>query len=452
MKKLYLLITAILFSTYVFGQIKEFNTQFRRTNNDYSSKTLYQKLDSTITKKYVSTSQSFEFYSKNEHSYDSLFRNDVVKIHSWDELSLAWDYYHLDKLTFNENSSVNEYLYCSYLTNNGQCNKHIMTYYDSGEVDSTYQFHYDSISSQWLSMGIGNQIFNDESLLFSKTNLSWYLNSTSISYGSKHEILYDENQREKQTTFFTFNATSLAWDTLNKVLCEFNGNVKESTNYEYNTTSNSWSTQGKIVETYNSDSLVTIVIAYNWSNNNWVESNKAINDYDNFNNLIRKTYQTWNENTSQWDNTTKYELFFDYNYTSNQLIEYLQSSEIASNYLNNFLGYNHKLDYYTINTWTNNSWFVRDTTTFYYSGQIVSIDNSTSNNNLKVYPNPACDYLILEDDQNFTFELYDTNGKLVSSEYILKSKKVNINLNNGLYFYRVITCDNILNGKIVISK
>ncbi len=453
MRKTYLLISFLCLSSYILGQNVEIVKPFTKNNNDNTIKTFYKKLDSIITKKYNSYSQLFEFDSKNEYLYDSLFRNDIVKVYSWDDSMLNWNYYHLSKLTFNDNSSINEYQYCTYLPNNNQCNKQTMTYYDSGDVDSTYSFHYDANSSQWYGMGIGKQIFNDESLLFSKMNISWmWQTPTDIINGSKHEILYDDNNKEKQTTFFNYNTTSLGWDTLNRVLYDINLNTRESLNYQYDSTTSSWILSGKIVEAYLNDSLVTSIIAYNWINNNWVESNKSINEYDTYNNLIRKTYQTWNQNTSQWDNTTKYELFFDYNYTTSQLLEYIMLSNISIIYLNQSIGFNHKIDYYTMSKWTNNSWFVRDTTVFYYSGQIISIDNYSSNNHFKIYPNPASDYLWLENDHDFKFEIYDINGKLVSSDFIQKTAKLNIYLNNGLYFYRMTTDDTILNGKIIISK
>ena len=83
----------------------------------------------------------------------------------------------------------------------------------------------------------------------------------------------------------------------------------------------------------------------------------------------------------------------------------------------------------------------------------TSVDNLENKNTLAIYPNPTNDYFIVEGiNSNCQIELYDILGKKVLNQ-IANSSDTKIDLsgfNNGIYFYKIINQDNILQtGKLI---
>ena len=80
---------------------------------------------------------------------------------------------------------------------------------------------------------------------------------------------------------------------------------------------------------------------------------------------------------------------------------------------------------------------------------------SEISNNLVVYPNPASDYVLISSDEVIKMiELYDLNGRNIKS-LALNSNDYKIDLsvlNNGIYFLKIYTVNNIINKKVILNK
>ncbi|MDR0971461.1 MAG: T9SS type A sorting domain-containing protein [Bacteroidales bacterium] len=88
------------------------------------------------------------------------------------------------------------------------------------------------------------------------------------------------------------------------------------------------------------------------------------------------------------------------------------------------------------------------------------IDANNNENKIKIHPNPAKDYIIidclLENKEILTFTLYDNKGINVLSQE-LNNSKTNIDTRkffSGAYYYRITNTQNkvIKSGKIILSK
>ncbi len=77
-------------------------------------------------------------------------------------------------------------------------------------------------------------------------------------------------------------------------------------------------------------------------------------------------------------------------------------------------------------------------------------------NNLRIYPNPVSDYLMIETglEAEYQFEIFDLAGKLQISESASKAiNKIDVqNLNSGIYFIRILTEQNIIKTQKFIVK
>lgn len=83
-----------------------------------------------------------------------------------------------------------------------------------------------------------------------------------------------------------------------------------------------------------------------------------------------------------------------------------------------------------------------------------SFQKITIDNELRVYPNPASDFLIIESRGNMEFvEVYNSNGKLLSRiNPQANSSIININnLNSGIYFIKVRADNKLCTHKFVIK-
>lgn len=95
------------------------------------------------------------------------------------------------------------------------------------------------------------------------------------------------------------------------------------------------------------------------------------------------------------------------------------------------------------------------------ANQTTSInDNINSNEDSKVYPNPANDILSLEfkAQHSYVIEIFDINGKMLLSKYVTSVKenmvkeKLNIkHLANGLYFVKITSDNSTMTHKLIIE-
>lgn len=77
------------------------------------------------------------------------------------------------------------------------------------------------------------------------------------------------------------------------------------------------------------------------------------------------------------------------------------------------------------------------------STRVIDIENI----GLKIYPNPAAEYVILEFDytENSYLEIYDQLGQIIKQQEVRSGSKVRIaDLQSGMYNYRVVSKNNVL--------
>lgn len=117
--------------------------------------------------------------------------------------------------------------------------------------------------------------------------------------------------------------------------------------------------------------------------------------------------------------------------------------------------YNHMLTDHMMSFWNedNGIWVQISRGTIFYSEQTISGIETTGNEAVTVYPNPAGEtvQVTLRTAPDATFELYNIGGQLMLSENLSTSDKT-ISLEGiaqGVYFYKVITGNRTYSGKII---
>jgi hypothetical protein len=89
---------------------------------------------------------------------------------------------------------------------------------------------------------------------------------------------------------------------------------------------------------------------------------------------------------------------------------------------------------------------------FVKSNAATSIENS-SEQNIRIYPNPANKYFVVECEEASTIQIFDNNGKIV---YFDKASNSNNristeNLPRGVYYVKIINNSNVTTKQIVIE-
>jgi hypothetical protein len=88
-------------------------------------------------------------------------------------------------------------------------------------------------------------------------------------------------------------------------------------------------------------------------------------------------------------------------------------------------------------------------------GQCASIDESTNNDMVQVFPNPSFGVVkVLTNFNNYSIEITDINGKTIEviENQSKKSEVQLLNIKPGIYFINIINEDNIIRNKISVIE
>jgi hypothetical protein len=78
----------------------------------------------------------------------------------------------------------------------------------------------------------------------------------------------------------------------------------------------------------------------------------------------------------------------------------------------------------------------------------ASIENKLINK-INIYPNPSNDYITIDLNESFFYEIYDLQSKKVSSKFIDQNNVIDVSgLNTGVYVLSITTSSNVYTQKI----
>ena len=256
----------------------------------------------------------------------------------------------------------------------------------------------------------------------------------------------------------------------------------------------------------NSNDNISFITVYN-SNNGWINYMRSAFTYDNYDNVIEESSDYWTTSSSSWETTSKVDYTYD---VSNRLVEYTTSysdgtnlSEYSKNnytydedgnvslqmthkwqggvwendsriinfvYDNSFsfddlilhnifdekIEIKHMIKSMENEEWTSSStWQPTGGMTIDYVEVHTLNTNRTDLFSIKIYPNPAGEFISIEYDvtmNNPNFELFEINGKRILVKEVNNGEKINItNFKSGVYYYILSDGYNVSNGKLLIK-
>jgi hypothetical protein len=299
---------------------------------------------------------------------------------------------------------------------------------------------WDTTATNWVLNQKFNYSYNASSQIIEYVEQDWDTLSNTWEYETKYENIYD-----------------------------IQGNKTDNIEYRY--TGTAWENAYKEVYTHNGQNLLIERNRHTWDNlsSTWLPSNyKDTFQYNINGSLIESNQYKWVDSTSTWDDSYRIINLRNENYTAQDIILpyhcyffgfYYESPIYVHPYYDrnvlNFL-FNDMLLKDETKRWMPNDsiWKTIDEFIYYYSDHTASIEQDKIES-IKVYPNPAKDYISFDINNNtnlLRFTLLDLSGRQILDMKPTSNTIYLDNLSTGMYLYKVDTEDGVFSGKISVIR
>jgi len=407
----------------------------------------YDANDNVLSYTYIGGANRYRY----EYTYDN--NRNVLSIIRLNRNSGQWVGDAKTENTYNENNKLIDQIYYKYEGDWQASGKQTHYYNSSNYLIKIIRYKFEN--SSW------NYKTNSSYIYDNNNNLTLVLDSTSNYPSSKAEYTYDDRDNNlSQTNFersgegFKYkNKVEYTYDENNNTLSSiaslfYENDWLETTRTEYTYDENNNCTSltkptRKEEWTYDSNSNCLTVTSSDkeQEETDWIYQVRHSYTYDENNNKIIDLMTQFYDN--QWNNNSKNEFIYDYSYNKEDLILPLD-----------YFKMNNMLTIIKGASWHNHNWDTPYFSYYHYSpNSSISLNEISINNTIKVYPNPAQDYISfqLENNDIYSVELYNSNGICVLNTKIRSNNKVDISfLNRGVYFYKItLKSTEKISGKII---
>ncbi len=383
-----------------------------------SAQTIKQRLDSLIGHKWDKNASQWVAVDNEKFTYDANGNLTQYLYYSWNKATSRWVADNKSEYTFDADGNVTQYLHYNLDGNTSQWvayNKEESTYDANGNETLYIYYEWDETSSQWVA--------------FEKEEYTYDVNGNDTLY---HGYEWDE-------------ATSqwvVSWKF--ELIYDANGYVIQYLEYNWAETTSQWVESMKTDLTFDANGNMTQYIDYDWDETarQWVANYKDEATFDASGNIIQYIAYNWNKNTSQWVEYWKREFNYNNTYAYNDLM--LPYYYIFNHMLTS--GVNYEKD----NT---DNWLQEYKYELFYSEQVVTSINGIKTENFQLFPNPVSEYLNISfrsNTESANFELFDILGQKLLSRKITNNERLSLeNLNNGMYLYNLYVNGNRQTGKLI---
>lgn len=470
-------------------------------------KSLVLKQDSIIEQVFDTISNLWVYECQSKMAYDNQGRNNYVFMQNWDVAQNKWIDAEKEYLTFdnNNNNNITNYLTLEWNVTDNRWDSSYKnaTIYNVNNLMTLYNsYNWDSSTNLWVN---GTQTiiqYNENNLDTSKIHSSWDSGNSTWKIDEKFVYKYDATSNLVEEYRYTWNSTLNQLDTFNMNRYFYDLSNKKIKSEEYG----KWSGNMELIETnyytYNSNQLLAIDSAimqsninvayylydandhllqelrkyhdgiemqnnskndyvynaigkitnedrYTWVNDAWRKDYKYERSFDNNGNLINFMcggyYNMANGNYfAELQSGNRQVLIYDLNYNASQIaLYYEEDSEENKMDTTTWESYNY----------TNTSWFNTERTVYYYSSISPNGFPENETSRIRVYPNPATDYVLVDSKDlstNASILIFDTFGRMVINQAI--NGKVSVKgLSNGIYFYTINNDGKVATGKLIVE-
>ena len=401
-----------------------------RTVNKYLLDSSHHYVPSFDQKSWPLVRRSLNFYTNYEFPTENF-------TYVADSGTLDWKLTYHSTKKYNNSILITEVIIENWnpLTSNLEyTEKYTFTYEPNGNWNTDISYKWNNNTKQWDNYHLYTYTYNSNNLLEETLIYSWDELKKSWILSARNIDAYDPFKQNISSIFSTWNDSSKAW--IYAFRDEYIYNVK---NYQeshifsiWDEDKLKWKYDYKTDYRYDNFGNITLLndYEYNLDSMQWINKYEQFYRYDSNSNSIEYKFREWNNTSNSWKETINEQYVNIYN-PNNNLIGIITSS--YDNLTQTFIESN--IDDF-----------------FYSLHDIILKNNATPSNELKVYPNPTNDLLIIENLSSPTqIGLTDLTGKLIFKQEI-NSEKTTINLNHvnsGIYLLQFKSNHNSYSIKVV---
>lgn len=343
-------------------------------------------------------------------------------------------------------------------------NKPVLT--DDQILDSMIYELWESTSNQWILDEKTWYSYSDEENSITEYNFYWDENTSQWFEYLKFESTYDAYGNMTLFIAYSWDETASQWLVVeqhkNEITRDANDSIILNIDQVWDESNSQWVNSEKYEYTNDDNGNKILLMYYEWdeTESQWVNTYKAEYTYDGNGNNNSIIVYWWDESGSQWLLNEKYEYTYDDN-RDNILSIYYEwdvTESLWVNYYKEQYTYdeNGNILSYASHEWSGSQWDAYDKETFYYSGQVPTLNPDIAENHISVYPNPAYEYVIFDLEkasESATVELFSVDGKKVLEQKLSENRQISVSsLPKGLYMYKVSNSGNSYTGKLLIEK
>jgi hypothetical protein len=383
----------------------------------------------------------------------------------WD--GSGWVYYH--NATYKYNADGQETEMIQFDTTRPMNHYKRINFYDPYKNSTGYVYYqWDSVGKKWDTIQGQRMLcqYNASHFITQKIPQQW----TSSFYGwtndpskQREDYILDVNGKYTQMTVYSWSGTN--WIPYYKdTICTWNGDQLSSYLEKIPNSTNGWKDDARYSTIFTGKNYIGWLEVMNVSGTSWDSLFRFTKTYDANGGSVLYQDQ-YNSANSSWEQAARSINYIDSlgNYTGFRVEE-----RYAGNWrLNN--GESHKFTYNSNEVILSDIWSAYNKNTDLLEPQLkfvysefkipgtVTVKELSASNNIKVYPNPASDYIFIENNGNFktnsSINLYDLNGRLILNK-VNNDNNVKIDLNGlkaGIYLLEVNNDNGVSRNRILIK-
>jgi len=371
-------------------------------------------LDSVVTKDSIDN-----YFRKEVHFRDGNERDTLVAQYIWNSSTLEWDLNQKNQLTHDSKGNITSSTTFTIFGGFAMGTSKFEASYNANNqqtVNTTYTWNF--ITSSWVASTKTESTYNASGKETLNMNYTWVSATSSWKSSGKSEYSYDGNGYLILNIDYKLNNNTNLLDNDSKYVFSNDAAGRDtlSTEYAWNFITSSWDLNGKTVTTYNgTNRMPATVVSYQWNINtsSWEGQFKALYSFDTNTNLTSFIFYDWDNDLSTWVGFSKSDFLYDTN----------KNLSVETSY-----------------RWYVDTWSKQSVSNYYYSPSKFTGLNAIIGDGIKVYPNPASDFLYINNlAKSESVSIVTIDGKFVYSRQLVENVIDVTKFKTGIYFLTINT-------------
>ncbi len=419
---------------------------------------LKQGLDSVVTEYY--DNEDWIKYYLSEYAYNPKGFNSQSINHELNEEESEMVPMYKNDFFFDENGNVTSINHSRQEENSGSWEySHKTTYAYDVDLNLTNYILYgrNESNTDWIPFHKVEFDFDSDSdgKVIKSRSYGWNELNNDWNFIGKEDFTYDENNYLVQRTSYSQMGDEWRNSRKTEYVNDQDGNTLQRTSFK-SLDGVDWVYNSRDERVFNLSGLVTKVTRADWidSTNTWMYDIRQDYAYDTDENLTESITFAWDTVSNDWLYVSKVELAYNLNFVHEDILLPTSWPEFSITY-NIMPLYKNMLTEVVYFTKVDTTWKIEDREIYYYADRDVSSVSDLITDQVKIYPNPANDFISIEGFVNsgsVVADLFDQQGRQLLTQDVSESNRINVShLKSGLYFCKIKQNDQTIIQKILIK-